>query len=89
MSMFSMRSGGTLRKRAAVWTMGILILLAWYVLAAPIVVYPVERWLPGAMPFLEVVYGPLVYLSDNPDVPGHDAFRAYVDWCYDSLSDKF
>ena len=83
------RTAWTIRKRAAVWTAGVLALLAWYVLAAPIIVYPIERWFPGATPILKVVYAPLIYVSDNSDGPGHHAFLRYADWCYDSLNDAF
>lgn len=76
-----MPSRRPLLKRVTLGTAGVVLLLASYVLGAPVVAFFAQRHAPQLEPVFIVVYAPLVYVARNPDAPGHLAFKAYVDWC--------
>lgn len=56
------------------------MLLMSYVLGAPYIAFFGERYFPAAKPIFEAIYAPLVYVSRDPDAPGHSAFLAYLKW---------
>jgi hypothetical protein len=73
----------TIRKRVAAWTAGVMLVL--YVLGAPIIAFVSQRYVPSSVPVLMVVYYPLLCVSRDSEMPGHDLFRTYVRWCEDHL----
>ncbi|MFO1092937.1 MAG: hypothetical protein U0992_06430 [Planctomycetaceae bacterium] len=76
-------------KQVVVWTAGVVLLSVWYVVAAPFIVFPAEEYFPASRPVLEFAYAPLMYVVDHPEVPGHDVFVAYVNWCDDRFRETF
>lgn len=68
-------------KRAIVWTGAVVLLLVSYVLGAPFVAFFASRYVPRSEPLFVAVYAPLVYVSRDPDAPGHSEFTAYCQWC--------
>lgn len=74
-------------KRVALWTAAVVVLLVGYVAGAPFVAVVTERYFPSSAPFFRVVYAPLGYVARDRDAPGHEAFKAYVTWCYESVGE--
>jgi hypothetical protein len=74
-------SGRPMLKRAALWTAAFVVLVVWYVGAAPFVAFMLQRYLPASKPIFDVVYAPLVYIAKTDDAPGHDLFLAYAQQC--------
>lgn len=69
-------------KRIVLWTAATAVLVVGYVTSAPFVdLFFVRHDVPFAKEVLGAFYAPLVYISQNPDAPGHDAFEAYIEWC--------
>lgn len=83
------RNRSSTRRKAAIWSAVIVMLPVWYVLAAPFIVIPVEKYFPASVPLLKVVYAPLIYVVDNPEAPGHIEFQIYVNWCDRRLDETF
>lgn len=61
------------------WIVALVLLMpAAYVLGAPVTVAALQRYFPAAMPIAAVVYGPLRYYAQHPELPGSELFRSYA-----------
>jgi len=82
-----MRPRRPLLKRVVLWMAAIVLLLASYILGAPFAAFFAQKYLPVAVaqPVFMVVYAPLIYVSHDPNAPGHLEFVAYLNWCRSKL----
>jgi len=65
-------------KRVAVWLAAPLVLIASYVLGAPVVAGVVQARLPAIEPAVKVLYAPLIFYAQQPELPGSQWFSAYA-----------
>lgn len=74
----------SLLKRAALWTAAVVLGIVGYVAGMPIVGYVAFAYAPASMPFLEIVYAPVIFALDR-ELPGTRAYLTYYFWCLETI----
>jgi hypothetical protein len=65
-------------RRTALWIAATPLLLASYVLGAPVVAGVVQARFPAAEPVAKVCYAPLIFYAEQTELPGSAWFSAYA-----------
>lgn len=72
----------TLLKRITLWTAAAVLVLASYILGAPLVWFGTWRYAPELIPVVNVLYAPFNFYCSHPELPGSRSVSDYYAWCY-------
>lgn len=69
-------------RRFVLWTGAAVLVLASYILGAPLVWFATWKYVPELIPVVQVVYAPFNFYCSHPELPGSTSISEYYTWCY-------